>query len=687
VKSTRVLGRATMVSLVALVFLGAPATAQYGAADGEWRSYAGDVGGTKYSQLEQIDATNFSRLQQAWSWTTVDATLSTDASGGEWTGNSVDVFNALQDQTPDLWRSDAHPRIDNLKATPLMVGDRLFLNTPLSIGVSLDARTGELLWAYNPKSYEDGTTSMTVIWNQRGVAYWTDGASDERVFWGTGNGYLVCVDAMTGRPCADFGENGRVDLQESVPRAPRGDRDYLNALLYSVQSPPLVLRDVVVTPVSIADRRITKEAVPGWIRGWDVRTGEERWSFHTVPQEGELGVDTWENESWRYSGNTNVWSTYAGDEEFGLLYAPTGTATNDFYGVDRLGSNLFSESLIAINVETGLREWHFQAVHHGLWDYDFPVHPNLIDLNVDGREIKAIAQISKQGFTYVFDRLTGEPVWPIEERRVDTDTNVPGEVLWPTQPFPTKPAPFEYQGVSIDDLINFTPELREMAVEAIQPFRWGPLFEPISLHEDGGTQGTILRPGTGGGASWTGAAVDPETGVLYVPSVSSFQMIHLYDPREIYGDQATVAYTHGGPGSAPRMPNGLPLFKPPYSRITAIDLNTGDHLWMQPNGNGDDIRHHDALRDLDLPPLGDRGVRITGPLLTRTLLVTGMGTGGTDDGPQLVARDKMTGEVVGAIDLPALLLGTPMTYMLDGEQYISLTVSDSPPRLLAFKLP
>ena len=268
-----------------------------------------------------------------------------------------------------------------------------------------------------------------------------------------------------------------------------------------------------------------------------------------------------------------------------------------------------------------------------------------------------------------------------------TAEGLPGEVLWPTQPFPTKPAPFEYQGVSIDDLIDFTPELRRMAIDAILPYRWGPLFEPVSLHEEGGTQGTILRPGTAGGASWSGSAVDPETGILYVPSRSSYEMVHFYEPRDRYGDDATVRYTHGGPGGSPRMPNGLPLFKPPYSRITAIDLNTGDHVWMQPNGNGDAIRNHEALRDLDLPPLGDQVGRPSGPVLTRTLLITAMQSGGTDDGPQLVARDKMTGEIVGTIDLPELALGTPMTYMVDDEQYIALTVSDSPPRLLAFKLP
>jgi len=488
-KSTRVLSWGVVAGVVALgsafVLSGAPVAAQYGATNGEWRSYGADVGGTKYSPLDQIDASNFSSLVPAWSWTTVDAMLSMAISGGEWTSFSANVFDVLQERTDELWRADNHPRIFNLKATPLMVGGRLFLNTPLSVGVSLDAKTGEPRWVYNPKSYEDGTTSMSVIWNQRGVAYWTDGADDERVFWGTGNGYLICVDADTGRPCADFGENGRVDLQETLPRAGRGDRDYLNALLYSVQSPPLVIRNVVVTPVSIADRRITKEAIPGWIRGWDVRTGEELWSFHSVPLEGEFGVDTWEDDSWEYSGHANVWSTYSGDEELGILYAPTGTVTNDFYGGHRLGENLFSESLIAIDVETGKRVWHFQAVHHGLWDYDFPTHPNLIDITVDGREIKAIAQVSKQGFTYVFDRATGEPVWPIEERPVDTETNVPGEVVWPTQPFPTKPAPFDGQdGHRGDRALSVGPPLRaDLAPRGRRDTRHDPTTRHGRRHE------------------------------------------------------------------------------------------------------------------------------------------------------------------------------------------------------------
>ena len=313
----------------------------------------------------------------------------------------------------------------------------------------VDATTGETLWVYNPKSYEEGSPSMSNPWTQRGVAYWTDGEGDERIFWGTGSGHLVCVQAKTGRPCPDFGPdgNGMVDAMVGVPRADREARDYLNAMVYSIFSPPIIVRDRVIHGSQVADVRITKEAVPGWVRAWNVRTGAHEWDFHTVPNSpDEFGSDTWQNESWRYSGNANVWGMLAGDSELGHVYLPTGTSTSDYYGGHRPGDNLFAESIIAVDVETGQRVWHFQAVHHGLWDYDFPTHPNLVDITVDGREIKALAQVSKQGFTYVFDRVTGDPVWPIEERPVPQETNLPGEVLSPTQPFPDQAAAIRVSG-------------------------------------------------------------------------------------------------------------------------------------------------------------------------------------------------------------------------------------------------
>jgi len=657
------------------------AFAQHGSPTDSWPSYGGDLGSTKYAPLNQINAENFNDLTIAWRWKTADRFLSRQDGHGEWWADSETIFESLQEENPDRWRGGMMPHISSLKATPLMVDGVLYLCTPLYQGVAIDAATGETLWVYNPRSYETGTPTMSIYWNHRGVAYWADD-SEARVLWGTGDGYLIAVDAKTGRPCADFGDNGRIDLMKGVPRANRDDRDYLNALLLSCASPPIIVRDTVITGCSIADRRVAKEAVPGWVRAHDVRSGDHKWDFHTVPQEGEFGVETWENDSWKYSGNANVWTQMSADEELGYVYLPTGTPTNDFYGADRLGDNLFAESLVCVDVETGDRIWHFQTVHHGLWDYDNPAAPNLVDITVDGKPIKAVAQVTKQGYCFVFDRVTGEPVWPIEECDVPPAT-MPGEVASPTQPVPTKPAPFEYQGVEIDDLIDFTPELREQAIEAIEGFTIGPLFTPPTLSENG-NKGTIQRPGLGGGANWNGAGVDPETGVLYVPSRNSLSVMHFYTPDQIPG--GTLRYTHGARGAYPRGPQGLPLFKPPYSRMTAIDMNTGEHLWMKPIGNGDHIRNHEALKDLDLPPLGGDGVG--GPVVTKTLLISAQTPGGYGSGlGKLVAQDKATGEELGSIDLPQSPLGTPMTFMHEDRQYIAVTVRTNPPELVAFSLP
>jgi quinoprotein glucose dehydrogenase len=421
------------------------------------------------------------------------------------------------------------------------------------------------------------------------------------------------------------------------------------------------------------------------VKGIDAITGELRWVFRTVPRGDDFGAETWGNESWRYTGNTNVWAAMAADDELGYVYLSTSTPTSDYYGGHRLGDNLFAESIVAVDIRTGERKWHFQAVHHGVWDYDFPTHANLLDVTVDGRQIKALAQVSKQGFTYVFDRETGEPVWPIEERPVETDTNLDGEVLSATQPFPTKPPPFEYQGSSIDDLVDFTPEIRAMAVEAVRGFRLGPLFTPPMNTVEGGVQGTIQRPAIDGGANLQGSGVDPETGVLYVPSNNSFSVLKYFTPDPATG--GNLRFTQGafGSGRQPTMPQGLPLFKPPYSRMTAIDLNAGDTAWMQPNGNGDRYRRHPRLRALNLPPLGGDGRG--GPVITKTLLISPLTAGGSDGGPRLIARDKATGEVVGSLDLPAGALGTPMTYQYEGTQYVALTIGGEMPELIALALP
>ena len=653
--------------LVSVIVCPGLAQAQHGATNGEWRSYGGDLGSTKYSALDQIDATNFDDLEIAWRWQSVDATLD---------------LEALRQKRPEIG-------IGNLKATPLMVGGMLYVSTPLGQAVAIDAGSGDTLWVHDSQRYEGAPYphSPALSFNSRGVAYWTDG-EEARILWGTNDGYLYAVDAQTGAPCLDFGDNGRVDLMDGVPRAVRGAVDHRGNGWLGVGSPPIIAHDVVVTPTIISDFQITKEAPPGWLKGLDVRTGDTKWTFRTVPQADDFGVETWLDESWRYSGNTNVWSMMSVDDELGYLYLPIGSPTNDYYGGHRLGDNLFAESLVVLDIETGQRQWHFQTVHHGLWDYDLPAAPNLIDVTVDGRPVKAVAQITKQGFVFVFDRVTGVPLWPIEERAVQTETNLEGEVPSPMQPFPTKPPPFEYQGAAIDDLVDFTPEIRALAVEAVKDFKLGPLYTPPTLPVEGGTQGTVQRPSISGGANWSGAAVDPETGLLYVPSTNSFSVLSYLTPPPEQGGNVRYAYTASmqqGGGAQPQMPQGLPLFKPPYSRMTAVDLNTGEHAWMVPNGNGDRIRNHPALRDLNLPPVGGDGRG--GPLLTKTLLISALTAGGTTGGPRLVARDKATGEEVASADLPSGAIGTPMTFLHQDKQFIALTVGGDVPELVAFALP
>ncbi len=677
-------GIVILAMAAAFAFAAIPVAAQHGAANGEWRSHGGDIGGTKYSPLDQITADNFSDLEVAWHWRTVDTHLARAAGRGTSLVAADTLFDLLEAEEPDRWsswdgvtRSSTRPSIRALVATPLMVDGVLYLSTALYRAAAIDARSGETLWVHDPRAYESGTPPP-LPWRHRGVAYW-ENDGDARVVWGTGDGFLIAVDAQTGLPAEDFGEHGRVDLTEGLPRATRGQRDIVNLVKLSSQSPPIVVRDTVIVGSSINDRVLTKEMPPGWARAFDVRTGRHKWDFHTVPQSAdEFGSDTWLDDAWRYSGNTNIWSIMSGDEELGFVYLPVGTPTNDYYGGHRLGDILFAESLVAVDVETGQRQWHFQMVHHGLWDYDNPAAPNLLDITVDGRLVRAVAQVTKQGFVYAFDRVTGEPIWPIEERPVATDTDLVGEVVSPTQPFPTRPEPFEYQGTSIDDLVDFTPEIRQMAIDAVEGFRLGPLYTPQML------AGTVMRPSVGGGANWSGAAVDPETGYLYVPSANRHSTIRLTEPEP--DEPATIRYVRRSLSAGPVMPRGLPLWKPPYTRMTAIDMSTGDHAWMTPTGDGDRIRNHPMLRDLDLPPVGgDAGS--SGPLLTKTLLIHALAAGGADGGPRLVAYDKATGEERASLDLPGGALGAPMTYLLDDRQYLAITVGGEVPGLIAFSLP
>ena len=452
-------------------------------ADTEWRHFGHDAANTKYSPLDQITPDNFNDLEIAWRWTSIETEVTSE-------------------------REELRP--GPFKSVSLMIDGLVYLSTSLSQVAALDAGTGELVWSYDPRTYDRLDRPGNMGWQHRGVSYWEDDDSDDaRVFIATHDLFLVALNAKTGTQYSDFGADGAVDLSTTLGRAVDRSR-------FTHSQPLAIAGNTVIVGSIVQDTNLQyREADPGHVRGFDTRTGEMKWIFHTIPQGDEFGADSWHNESWRYSGHSNVWGTMAVDEELGYVYLPTGTPTNDWYGGMRPGDNLFAESLICVDAETGERIWHFQAVHHGLWDYDFPTAGNLLDITVDGRPIKAIAQSSKQAFTYVFNRVTGEPVWPIEERPVPQGA-VPGEWYSPTQPFPTKPAAFDLQGITVDDLIDFTPELREEAIRIAGRAQLGPIFTPPPVRGSG--KPIIQSPGPGGGINWPGTAVDPETGQLFIPS-------------------------------------------------------------------------------------------------------------------------------------------------------------------------
>ena len=633
------------------------ALAQEGARNGEWRHYGGDEANTRYSPLDQINSDNFNELELVWR-------MKTDNFG----------------PNPEY----------NFEGTPLMVDGIIYTTAGTRRAVvAADAGTGEYLWMHRLDEGERGAATPRRL-SGRGLAYRDDGGPGQ-VIYVTPGYRMIALDATTGRRIASFGTDGIVDLMQNMDQEidPIGGSIGLHAT-------PLVAGDTIVigaahvpggAPVSM---RNTK----GYVRGFDADTGERRWIFHTIPGADEFGNDSWLNESWRYTGNTGVWGQISVDLELGIVYLPTEMPTNDYYGGHRHGDNLFSDSIVAVDLETGDRLWHYQVIHHDVWDWDFPCAPVLVDVEIEGRPgiTKVIAQPSKQAWLYVLDRETGEPIWPIEARPMEA-SDVPGELLALTQPFPTRPPAYDRQGVSDDDLIDFTPELRAEALEQVAHFRMGPIFTPPVVADPDGRYGTLMLPSTGGGTSWPGGSVDPETSIFYQFSFTSIVSLGLVNDPE----RSDMDFIRGNPpGVAPRdralNVRGLPLVKPPWGRISAIDLKTGDILWQIAHGETpDNVREHPDLQGLTIPRTGRSG-RV-GTLITKTLLIAGEGGTFTapsgEVGAMLRAYDKATGEEVGEVYMPAGVSGSPMTYMHDGAQYIVVAVSGGGHvgELLAYRLP
>ena len=670
-------------------------------AGSEWTTYGGDLASTRYSPLDQITKDNFNKLEIAWRF-------KTDAMG---------------------------PRPEfNFQVTPLMVDGVVYSTAGTRRAVvALDAVTGEMKWMHSENEGKRGESAPRLL-SGRGLAYWPgSGGQGARIVYVTPGYQMVALDAKTGIPAAGFGKNGIVDLKmdDDQPVDPITGEIGLHAT-------PIIAKDVIVVGAAHLEGSApkSKNHEKGFIRGYDARTGKRLWIFHTIPSPGEFGNNTWEKDSWAYTGNAGVWAQMTIDEELGMVYLPVELPTGDYYGGNRPGNGLFGESVVALDLKTGVRKWHYQLVHHGIWDMDIPCAPILADITVDGKKIKAIAQITKQGWVYVFDRTNGQPVWPIEERPVEKGT-VPNEWYSPTQPFVTKPPAFDRQGVSPDDVIDFTPELHEEGLKLLSKYKIGPIFTPPVVSNVDGPLGTLILPSVTGGANWQGGALDPETNKLYVYSVTAPSALGLVQPDPTKSDfgyvlgvaranappvqtqtessgparnDPSTAAAAGGRGQAPaggrgQAPaagrgggagalsvQGLPLIKPPYGRITAIDLNKGEIAWQIAHGDTpDNVKNHPALKGLDIPRTGRAG-RI-GVLVTKNLVIAGEGgfntTPNGQRGAMLRAYDKATGSDVGAVYMPAPQTGSPMTYLYNGKQYIVVAISGASytGELIAFKLP
>jgi glucose dehydrogenase/cytochrome c553 len=643
--------RAT-VTAAALIALAACATTDSGVGatstlkvydPGKWSYWGGDAGQTRYAPLDQINLSNVSRLKVAWRW-------QADATGGACCAD--------------------------FKGTPLLEDGVLYMPWLNQGMAAIDAGTGKTIWTYEPQPANTGTLAP------RSLAYWTDGKI-KRLFHNSFDGRLIAVDAKTGLPAREFGDNGQVDLKGTLAMdrvgTPRGDSRSV--------SPALVVGDIIVVQ-SIPSPGRNKEVLPGDIRGYDVRTGQLAWTFHVVPRKGEYGYDTWGNNSADFAGQGGVWSMMSADPELGYVYLPTEDPSNDFSGAERPGDNLFSNSIVCLDAKTGKRVWHFQIIHHGTWDLDNPAAPILHDVVQNGKRIHAVSLLTKQSMVFTFDRKTGKPVWPINERPVPQD-GVPGEKSSLTQPFPSKPAPLSHMGFDESWVMNFTPELHKQAMDVIKSFKTGPYYTQETL-VSATNKGTWIYPGYGGGANWNGAAVDPETGVMYVPirHKPNLGALAKGDPA-----RTNMAYVQTGGGvNTPMGPGGLPLLKPPYSELVAVDMNKGDQLWRVPTGGAPAfVRNNPLLKglNLDFDHMGQWDIKPS-PVLTKELLYLGEAgnLGGGSGGPMFRAYDKKTGKVVKELELPGLVTAAPMTYVQNGRQYVVVAVSQRgrPAELVAMTL-
>ena len=671
--------------LCSLMLLWIPAVtpAQWHAKDTEWPTYTADLAGTRYRPLDQINASNFNDLEIAWR-------IKTDNFGNR----------------PEY----------KLEGTPLMINGVLYATAgSRRAAIALDAATGELLWIHGEQEGARGGAAPRQL-SGRGLAYWSDG-KEERIFYVTPGYKLICLDAKTGMRIATFGNKGELDLkqdddQQILPDLTTGE--------IGIQSAPVVAKDTVIIGAAFREGMTPKSMRnnKGYVRGFNVRTGKRLWIFHTIPKKGEFGYDTWQNGSAEYTGNTGVWTQITIDEQLGLVYLPVESPTNDFYGGHRQGNNLFGETLVCVDLKTGQRKWHFQLVHHPLWDMDISSAPILVDIDVDGKPVKAVAQPTKQGFLYVFDRITGKPVWPMEEQKVEAGT-VPGEWYSPTQPIPSKPPAYSRNGVAIDDLIDFTPDLRERAKAIASKYKLGPVYTPPAESKIEGPLGTLTVGTASGGTNWPGGSYDPETHTVYVFACNACaEPIGLVrSPKEI-SDMNYIAGTAGqevailrGPGEnagadspmpskkgprntyVPMNVDGLPLLKPPYGTISAINLDKGEIAWQIAHGETPDVvRNHAALKGMNIPRTGQETYNI-GTLVTKTLVIAGDGqvttTADHPRGAMLRAYDKKTGKEVGAVYMPAPQSGSPMTYMVNGKQYIVVAVSGGAysGEYIAFSLP